>query len=378
MVSAKAPARPYRRLFKRLDGALREAHEHGKLKYVGGLSDLRDQLAQLRLSSSHLEDVKKALHIASFRSQQFLKDLQPDERLSFDKSVADFQRRFGHIPANYEVQNESRAWFNLQNHTPVRVKNHCVAVSAAMAVLLYSLIGSKARIGFTAMPGHVSTTLRLNGIVHVVHAFGVQPLTGFKAALAAAARDERHPLRKLAENGGLHRIRPVEAYLDGYMPFAEGHAAARLRRVSALLNRAFAHAQSGNLDDAERFAREARRLSPGSFRPLALLSRIFYHQNRLDLSVQAAREAIRLNPLTPEAHHQLGVTLRAQKNYAESIRAFDASLVIRPDAPSTVEAQQDAWARWSRESGLVKGLAVDAARGWHAFKRRWSPVFQRA
>jgi len=357
---------------------MQSAHERGSLRMVGGLSDLRALLNKDRLSAVELADVKKALHGAAFHSQAILKDLQPDERLPFDAALASYEKRFGHLPVNFEVANPLRAWMNTTRPSPIQIKNNCVAVSGAMAVLLFALTGRADRIGFVPMPGHVMTTFRLNGVPHVVHAFGVQPLEQFKSDLVAAASEHHHPLRELAVNGGLHRIRPVKAYLDHYMTFAEGRQSSRLRKGSALFNRAYAHAISGNLAGAEKVAVDAFRASPESRRylPLALLSRLYYHQNRIGPSLKAAEDSIRNNPLNPEAHRWRGMALRAQKHFGEAIRAFDASLAIRPDE-SVREHQEETWRQWTRESGFLKGVGVGLLQDWHGLKRRWATYFQR-
>src|ERR1700679_557882 len=69
---------------------------------------------------------------------------------------------------------------------------------------------------------------------------------------------------------------------------------------------------------------------------------------RLDLAVAAYRRALALKPDLVEAHHNLGLVLRAQGRLNEAAQAFRGALALRPSLVEahislalTLEAQGD-------------------------------------
>ncbi|WP_042694028.1 tetratricopeptide repeat protein [Azospirillum sp. B506] len=109
----------------------------------------------------------------------------------------------------------------------------------------------------------------------------------------------------------------------------------------ALLNHAADLHRYGRLEEAEVAYRAAitadpRREAPGHADALHLLGLLMHQVGRSDEALRLIRDALRTDPLFPQAWNHLGLVYQADKRHAESARAFAFALSLNPAYPEAL------------------------------------------
>ena len=101
-------------------------------------------------------------------------------------------------------------------------------------------------------------------------------------------------------------------------------------KSAALLERAVAHHQHGQLALAEDAYRAILKARPGDFHALHLLGVLRAQQARLDEAVVLIGKALAIDPKSAEANSNLGNALQGLHRHAEAIASYDRALALRP------------------------------------------------
>ncbi|RFA21777.1 tetratricopeptide repeat protein [Subtercola boreus] len=98
---------------------------------------------------------------------------------------------------------------------------------------------------------------------------------------------------------------------------------------------ALAYSKLGNVAEAKAAASTAQAIAPGLWVTHAQVAQVDIAAKRITGdAVEAAREAVRLAPMEPDAHLTVGNVALAQQDWAAAEAAFRASLRLQPDHPA--------------------------------------------
>ena len=96
---------------------------------------------------------------------------------------------------------------------------------------------------------------------------------------------------------------------------------------------AFALINQGKLQDAEAIYRELISAGTSNHFVYGNLAAICGTKGRLDELIQLLHKALELNPNYPEAHYNLGITLKRQGDLSAAIACYNSALKLKPNYP---------------------------------------------
>lgn len=103
------------------------------------------------------------------------------------------------------------------------------------------------------------------------------------------------------------------------------------RSVRARLELSLVYQRLLQLDHAERLAREARELAPGSAQAHANLGAVLYLRRRFRRAIACLERALALQPDEPRTSNQLGMVHMALGEGAQAVARFRNALALKPD-----------------------------------------------
>ncbi|MBF0094291.1 MAG: tetratricopeptide repeat protein [Alphaproteobacteria bacterium] len=144
--------------------------------------------------------------------------------------------------------------------------------------------------------------------------------------------------------------------------------------VPAWMGLARACYELGRVEDALNAYERALALEPAGESTCGILNGIGVMVRALGRTEEARQwflRAIGVNPLDPDAHNNLGLTLRQQGAFAEALDCFRKSLELRPDASYVYDNYLFCM---QYDPGITPARMLEAARGWNRFAAAVSPL----
>ena len=102
-------------------------------------------------------------------------------------------------------------------------------------------------------------------------------------------------------------------------------------KASESFQNAFIAHQSGRLNDAVKFYRQALRHSPADMETLYLLGTALGELGKGEEAIKYLKKSLKIKPDHPEALNNLGVILNNAHKYKEAVTHYQSALTIRPD-----------------------------------------------
>ena len=102
---------------------------------------------------------------------------------------------------------------------------------------------------------------------------------------------------------------------------------------NVVLNQAIAMHQKGDLEGAEIAYLQVIAAEAGSYSAFSNIGSIYLLRQQWQKAQKYLVNAVRLNPLNPEAHYNLGTALHQQGKLEEAIASYQEALAIRPSYP---------------------------------------------
>jgi protein O-GlcNAc transferase len=101
--------------------------------------------------------------------------------------------------------------------------------------------------------------------------------------------------------------------------------------AAAILARAMAAHQAGDLAAAETLYKRVLRIEPRHFDALHWLGVVAAQRGRHDVAIGLLRRALAVKPRAPRAYCHLGLALAALRRFEDALRSFEDALAIAPD-----------------------------------------------
>ncbi len=101
--------------------------------------------------------------------------------------------------------------------------------------------------------------------------------------------------------------------------------------VSAMVETAVRHHQTGRLEQADLIYRQILREQPEHPVALHSLGTLAYQRGQHAIAADLVARAIAANPQIPQFHNTLGVILEAQDQPAQAIDAYREAVSLKPD-----------------------------------------------
>ncbi len=111
---------------------------------------------------------------------------------------------------------------------------------------------------------------------------------------------------------------------------------------TAAFQQGFALHRQGRLDDAEALYRSVLERQPAHFGALHFTGLIHYQRGAPQAAADWIGRALAVNPVSPEAHSNLGLALLDLKRPEEALAAHDRALALKPDVPDSLNNRGNA------------------------------------